>query len=37
MTSGGLLVAVAEEDAGRAPGTRIGRLVSGNAGEIAVA
>jgi len=37
MTSGGLLAAVAEPDAGSAPGTRIGRLVPGTPGTITVA
>ncbi|MGI8506949.1 MAG: selenide, water dikinase SelD [Solirubrobacteraceae bacterium] len=36
MTSGGLLVAVAEADAGRIPGAVIGRLVPGEPGTIAV-
>jgi selenide,water dikinase len=36
MTSGGLLVAVPEEGASRAPGAQIGMLVEGPAGEIAV-
>jgi len=37
MTSGGLLAAVAEPDAGSAPGTRIGRLIPGTPGTITVA
>jgi len=36
MTSGGLLLAVAEQQAHRAPGTLIGRLVDGPAGTISV-
>jgi selenide,water dikinase len=36
MTSGGLLVAVAEDRAGEVPGSRIGRLVEGSAGEVLV-
>ncbi|HEY3725713.1 MAG TPA: selenide, water dikinase SelD [Solirubrobacteraceae bacterium] len=36
MTSGGLLAAVAERDAGSLPGVAIGRLVPGAPGEIAV-
>jgi selenide,water dikinase len=35
-TSGGLLVAVAERDAARVPGVRIGRLVEGRPGAITV-
>jgi selenide,water dikinase len=35
-TSGGLLVAVPEETAGRVPGTRVGRLTASRAGDIAV-
>jgi selenide, water dikinase len=37
MTSGGLLVAVPPGADGAAPGVRIGRLVDGQAGRIAVA
>jgi selenide, water dikinase len=36
MTSGGLLASVAEEDAARVPGARIGRLVPGTPGMIRV-
>jgi selenide,water dikinase len=36
MTSGGLLAAVAERDAGALPGTQIGRLVPGPPGQITV-
>jgi hypothetical protein len=36
MTSGGLLVAVEPGRAGEVPGTVIGRLVEGGAGEILV-
>ena len=36
MTSGGLLVALSPESAGRLPGALIGRLVEGSAGEIRV-
>jgi selenide,water dikinase len=36
MTSGGLLVALAPERAGAVPGWRIGRLLEGRAGAIAV-
>jgi selenide,water dikinase len=36
MTSGGLLAAVAEDDAPRAPGSHIGRLVPGSPGAIRV-
>jgi selenide,water dikinase len=36
MTSGGLLVALAPESAGRLPGARVGRLVEGEPGRIAV-
>jgi len=36
MTSGGLLIAVPEERAGQLPGARIGRLLAGEPGAIAV-
>ena len=36
MTSGGLLVAVSADAAGRIPGAIIGRLVAGEPGTIAV-
>jgi selenide,water dikinase len=36
MTSGGLLAAVAERDAASLPGSEIGRLVPGTAGELGV-
>ena len=36
MTSGGLLVSVAEKDASRAPGDLIGRLTEGPVGKVLV-